>query len=179
MNINFSDINIYTTRKSSVNQFMKNFELIGKYSSIQDDYQSCHTIKRKDLSRTQQISPPRIYYITSLFDEPFLMLRKRTALDGKYNQPQADLKELRGHVFDFDELEGFCVDLAEQVCSVLNITCKFRIVHDGGFGSKNATTGRWNGEKNFSKKNKLFLMFFFQEWLVKSFLEQLIWRLHH
>ncbi len=152
MNINFSDINIYTTRKSSVNQFMKNFELIGKYSSIQDDYQSCHTIKRKDLSRTQQISPPRIYYITSLFDEPFLMLRKRTALDGKYNQPQADLKELRGHVFDFDELEGFCVDLAEQVCSVLNITCKFRIVHDGGFGSKNATTGRWNGEKNFSKK---------------------------
>jgi hypothetical protein len=75
------------------------------------------------------------------------MLRKRTALDGKYNHPQADLKELRGYVFNFDELEGFCVDLAEKVCSILNITCKFRIVQDGAFGSKNVTTGIWNGEK--------------------------------
>ncbi|CAF4809832.1 unnamed protein product, partial [Rotaria socialis] len=47
--------------------------------------------------------------------------------------------------FDFHELEGFCLDLAERVCSILNITCKFRIVHDGGFGSKNATSGTWDG----------------------------------
>jgi hypothetical protein len=76
------------------------------------------------------------------------MLRKRTVLHAKYSQPQADLKELHGHVLEFYELEGFCVDLAEKVCSILNITCKFRIVHDGGFGSQNATTGLWNGEKH-------------------------------
>jgi hypothetical protein len=147
INYNFTDVNIYTTRKSSVNRYVKQFELIGRYSSLHDDYQPCQNDKRKNLLRAQKASQQRVYYITSLFDEPFLMLRKRTALDGKYSEPQADLKELRGHVFNFDELEGFCVDLAEKVCSILNITCKFRIVQDGAFGSKNTTTGIWNGEK--------------------------------
>jgi hypothetical protein len=146
MNSNFANVNIYTTRKSNLNLYKKQIELIGRYSSIHDDYQSCHTDKRKDFS-IQKTSSPRIYYITSLFDEPFLMLRKRTALHTKYSQPKANLKELCGHVFDFNELEGFCVDLADEVCSRLNITCKFRIVQDGNFGSKDAATGIWNGEK--------------------------------
>jgi hypothetical protein len=147
INSNFTDVNIYTTRKSRLNLFKNQIELIGRYSSIHDDYQSCHTNKRKDLLKLSKTSSTRIYYITSVFDEPFLMLRKRTILHEKYSQPQANLKDLRGRVFDFDELEGFCVDLAEKVCSILNITCKFRIVQDGAFGSKNATTGIWNGEK--------------------------------
>ena len=140
------DVNIYTTRKSTVNQLPKQFDLIGRYSSVHDDYQSCQTTKRKDLSG-QKFIPSRIYYITSLFDEPFLMLRKGTEFHEKYSRPQADLKELRGHIFELDQLEGYCVDLAKQVCSILNITCKFRIVQDGTFGSKNTTTGIWNGEK--------------------------------
>lgn len=141
----FAAVNIYTTRKSSSNQLKKQIELVGKYSNSNDEYQSCQTDKRKDLSRIQKSSSSRIYYITSLFDEPFLMLRKRTALHIQFNQPRANFNELRGRVFDFHELEGFCVDLAEKVCSILNITCQFRIVHDGGFGSKNETTGIWNG----------------------------------
>jgi len=149
---NFADVNIYTTRKSRLNLFKNQIELIGRYSSIYDDYHSCHTDKRKDLLKLSQSSSTRIYYITSVFDEPFLMLRKRTILHEQYSQPQANLKELRGRIFDFDEVEGFCVDLAEKVCSILNITCKFRIVQDGAFGSKNATTGVWNGEK-YRKKN--------------------------
>lgn len=143
---NLADVNVYTTRKSTVNHVTKQFDLIGRYSSTHDDYQSCQTDKRKDLSRGEGLASPRVYYITSLFDEPFLMLRKGTSLHEKYSQPQADLKELRGRIFELDQLEGYSVDLAGEVCSILNITCKFRIVQDGGFGSKNTTTGIWNGE---------------------------------
>lgn len=142
---NLADVNIYTTRKSTVDQFAKQFELIGRYSSTLDDYQSCQTKKRKDFSGEKVIST-RIYYITSLFDEPFLMLRKGTELHEQYSRPQADLKELRGQIFEIEQLEGYCVDLAREVCSILNITCKFRIVQDGAFGSKNTSTGIWNGK---------------------------------
>ncbi|CAF1156157.1 unnamed protein product [Adineta steineri] len=142
---NLTDINIYAIRKSSLNIYKNQIELTGRYSSIHDDYQSCVTDKRAEYLRRYKVATSRMYYITSLFDEPFLMLRKRTDLHAKYSHPQADLKELRGRLFDFHELEGFCVDLAEKVCSILNITCKFHIVRDGGFGSKNASTGSWNG----------------------------------
>jgi hypothetical protein len=74
------------------------------------------------------------------------MLRRETNLHAEYNHPQANKEELRGHIFNLDELEGFCVDLAEKICSILNITCQFRIVQDGTFGSKNLSTGVWNGE---------------------------------
>ncbi|CAF1245495.1 unnamed protein product [Rotaria sordida] len=148
INSNITDVNIYSIKKSNSNLYKTQIELIGKYSSIHDDYQSCQTNKRKDLSRVQVVSSSsssKIYYITSLFDEPFLMLRKRTTSDTNVVQPAIDLKKLRGHTFEFHELEGFCLDLAEKVCSILNITCKFRIAQDGGFGSKNATTGTWDG----------------------------------
>jgi hypothetical protein len=143
--LNSPDVFIYTTKESTSTSFTKNVNLIGRYSSANDDYQSCQTNKRHDLLPIDKPSSARIYYITSVFDEPFLMLRKRTQFYSKFGQTQIDLKELRGHVFSFDELEGFCVDLAEKVCSILKITCRFRIVHDGAFGSQNATTGIWNG----------------------------------
>ncbi|CAF0723950.1 unnamed protein product [Adineta ricciae] len=138
---NLTDINVYTIRKPR----KQPVELIGRYNGANDEYHPCLIDKRKDLTKKERETSSRTYYITSLFDEPFLMLRKRTVLHTIYAQPQADLKDLRGHVFDFHEVEGFCVDLAEKVCSILNITCKFRIVQDGGFGSKNASSGIWNG----------------------------------
>jgi len=144
---NFADVNVFSTRKSSSNQFKKQIELIGRSSTINNVYQSCQIDKHKDLSSIEKSLSPKIYYITSLFDEPFLMLRKRTNLQVEYNQSQTDLIQLRGQIFNFDQLEGFCVDLAAKVCSVLNITCQFRIVEDGGFGSKNASTGIWNGKQ--------------------------------
>jgi len=147
INSNFVDVFIYATRKSSLNLYKNQIELIGRYSSIHNDYQPCHIDKRKDLSRIEKLTSSRIYYITSLFDEPFLMLRKQKDTHSRHNQSLVDLNELRGRVFDFHELEGYCVDLAEKVCSILNITCKFRIVHDGAFGSENASTGTWNGKK--------------------------------
>jgi len=138
----FADVNIYSTRKSSSNQFKKEIQLIGHYSTINNHYQSCN----KDLSGIGKVLSSKIYYITSLLDEPFLMLRKRTDLDAEYNHPEPNMKELRGRIFSLYELEGFCVDLAKEVCSILNITCQFRIVEDGHFGSKNSSTGIWNGK---------------------------------
>ncbi|CAF3438343.1 unnamed protein product [Rotaria socialis] len=145
INSDIADVNIFSIKKSNSNSFKRPVELIGKYSSIHDEYQSCNTNKRKDLPRTPIGSRSKIYYITSVFDEPFLMLRKYPTHNSTHPVPEIDLKKLQGRVFDFHELEGFCLDLAERVCSILNITCKFRIVHDGGFGSKNATSGTWDG----------------------------------
>lgn len=141
----YSDVNIYSTRKSLSNQYKKQIQLIGRYSILTKHYQSCYTDKSKDVLANEKSLSPRIYYITSLFDEPFLMLRKGTDLYEKYDHPQANMKELRGRIFNLNELEGYCVDLAEKVCSILNITCQFRIVKDGNFGSKNFSTGIWNG----------------------------------
>ncbi|CAF3366348.1 unnamed protein product [Rotaria sp. Silwood1] len=141
----FTYVNVFSTQISSLNQFKKQIQLIGRYSTINNQYQSCHRNKNKDLSLIQKSFQSKIYYITSLFDEPFLMLRKRTDLYIKYSQPHANLKELRGRIFDFHQLEGYCVDLAKKVCSTLNITCQFRIVPDGRFGSKNKSTGIWDG----------------------------------
>jgi hypothetical protein len=74
------------------------------------------------------------------------MLRKGTNLHEKYSDQQANINELGGRIFSLDEVEGFCVDFAEKICSILNITCQFRIVEDGNFGSKNSSTGDWNGK---------------------------------
>jgi hypothetical protein len=148
MPCNLADVNIYSTSKSSSNQYKKQIELIGRYSTLNNHYQSCIDVKQKDVSIIKNPSSLKVYYITSLFDEPFVMLRKRSGLHMKYNQPQTSLVELQGRIFDFHELEGFCVDLAEKVCSILKITCQFRIVQDGNFGSKNASTGIWNGKSS-------------------------------
>lgn len=140
-----ADANVFSMKKLSVNQWKYPIELIGRFSTMKNEYQSCREPKRHDTLVKQQGTPSRIYYITSLFDEPFLMLRKRPYLQTSYHPSQTNLEDLRGLTFDFHELQGYCVDLAEKICSVLNITCKFRIVQDGNFGSKNASTGLWNG----------------------------------
>lgn len=142
----FADINIYSKRGSSTRQYPQQIELIGRYSTMKNHYQSCSEDKSKDSIASPKTLSSKIYYITTLFDEPFVMLRKGTQLHAKYEHPQADLNELRGEILDFSQLEGFCVDLAEQICTILNITCRFRIVEDGNFGSKNSSTGIWNGQ---------------------------------
>lgn len=173
-----TDINIYSTKKSNLNLVKQQIELTGRYSTIDDDYKSCRTDKRKDLSKSQIGSKSKIYYITSVFDEPFLMLHRRTSIYQTFNQTEIDLKKLHGHIFEFHELEGFCLDLAVKVCSILNITCKFRIVQDGGFGSKDPVTGVWDGEIYLSS-SEISTIHFFKEWLVRLYREQLIWLLLH
>ena len=142
----YANVYIFSTRKFSSNQFKKQIELIGRYSTSKNQYQSCQVDEREDAANAQKLPSSRVYYITSLFDEPFLMLRRQANAPARHDEGQVSLRSLGGHVFDFGELEGYCVDLAEKICSILNITCQFRIVQDGNFGSKNASTGVWNGK---------------------------------
>ncbi|CAF1453624.1 unnamed protein product, partial [Didymodactylos carnosus] len=131
-------IDAYITRSSGINE--RQATHIGQYSE-KNGYKSCDYHKKK--STESSYFKHTTYYITSLFDEPFLMLSKKSGHYSRYNQK--DLKQLQGRIFDMNELEGYCVDLADKVCTILNITCKFRIVHDGNFGSKNGSTGLWDG----------------------------------
>jgi ABC-type amino acid transport substrate-binding protein len=51
-----------------------------------------------------------------------------------------------GQFFTFDQLEGYCVDLARFICkNKLGIECKFRIVKDNSFGAKPDNDQPWNG----------------------------------
>lgn len=152
---NFPYVNVFSTEKLSSNSLTKHVQLIGRYSTITNEYQSCYLDKKRDLYLRGKAFGSRIYYITGLFDEPFLMLRKGTDLYEKYSQPKADIKELSGNIFGFHEVEGYCVDLAEKVCAMLNITCQFRIVEDGRFGSKNKSTGVWDGKFLLIYKSKI------------------------
>ena len=145
---NLDYVNIFLTRKLPSNEINKQIQLVGRYSILDNNYQSCQNEKNDLFLTEKSTSSSKIYYITSLLDEPFLMLRKGTTLHEKYNHPQANMKELQGRIFNMNDLEGFCVDLAKEVCSILNISCKFRIAEDGNFGSKNKSTGIWDGKYN-------------------------------
>jgi ABC-type amino acid transport substrate-binding protein len=51
-----------------------------------------------------------------------------------------------GQFFTFEQLEGYCVDLARIICKErLHIRCKFRIVKDNLFGNKPGNDQPWNG----------------------------------
>lgn len=51
-----------------------------------------------------------------------------------------------GQYFTFDQLYGYCVDLARLICEKkLEIPCKFRIVKDNAFGARPANDQSWNG----------------------------------
>lgn len=54
--------------------------------------------------------------------------------------------DVGGQYFTFDQLYGYCVDLARLICEKkLEISCKFRIVKDNSFGNKPLNEQPWNG----------------------------------
>jgi ABC-type amino acid transport substrate-binding protein len=54
--------------------------------------------------------------------------------------------EAAGQFFTFDQLYGYCIDLARLICEKkLEIRCKFRVVRDNSFGNKPANDQPWNG----------------------------------
>ena len=56
------------------------------------------------------------------------------------------MSEAAGEFFTFDQLYGYCIDLARLICEKkLEIRCKFRIVKDNTFGNKPANDQPWNG----------------------------------
>jgi ABC-type amino acid transport substrate-binding protein len=68
--------------------------------------------------------------ITTVEDEPFLMIKKPK--DGEI---------LEGN----DRYEGYCVDLAKKIAEICNFTYEIRLVKDGQYGSYIEKTGEWNG----------------------------------
>lgn len=56
------------------------------------------------------------------------------------------LSEASGQYFTFDQLHGYCIDLARLICEQkLEIPCKFRIVKDNSFGNKPKNSQPWTG----------------------------------
>lgn len=54
--------------------------------------------------------------------------------------------EINGQYFTFDQLYGYCIDLARLICEKkLEIKCRFRLVKDNAYGSKLANDQSWNG----------------------------------
>lgn len=72
-------------------------------------------------------------------DEPFAMLNK-SALKN------ISIDDAAGQYYTFDQLYGYCVDLARLICEQkLEIPCKFRIVKDNSFGHKPSNDQPWTG----------------------------------
>lgn len=79
------------------------------------------------------------YHIFHFQDEPFTMLNESVL--GNISASDA-----AGRFFNFDQLYGYCIDLARLICEKkLEIRCKFRIVKDNLFGGKPASDQPWNG----------------------------------
>ncbi|CAF1368008.1 unnamed protein product, partial [Adineta ricciae] len=77
--------------------------------------------------------------ISTIIDEPFTMLNT-TALGNM------TVSEATGQYFTFDQLHGYCIDLARLICEQkLEIPCKFRIVKDNSFGNKPTNSQPWTG----------------------------------
>ncbi|CAF1255961.1 unnamed protein product [Adineta steineri] len=77
--------------------------------------------------------------ISTILDEPFTMLN----LSVIGNVSAADAA---GQYYTFDQLYGYCVDLARLICEEkLEIPCKFRIVKDNSFGNKPPNDQPWTG----------------------------------
>ncbi|UJR15747.1 hypothetical protein I4U23_002682 [Adineta vaga] len=77
--------------------------------------------------------------ISTIIDEPFAMLN--TSALGNMTASQA-----AGQYFTFDQLHGYCIDLARLICEQkLEIPCKFRIVKDNSFGNKPTNDQPWTG----------------------------------
>lgn len=69
----------------------------------------------------------KTYIITSILEEPFLMLKK----------PEPGKPELTGN----DRFIGYCKDLTELVAEQLNINYEIRLVSDGKYGARTPAGG--------------------------------------
>lgn len=77
--------------------------------------------------------------ISTIIDEPFTMIN--TTVVGNLSA-----SEIAGQYFTFDQLYGYCVDLARLICEKkLEIKCRFRLVKDNLYGNKLTNDESWNG----------------------------------
>ncbi|XP_074101156.1 glutamate receptor IB isoform X2 [Cotesia typhae] len=80
---------------------------------------------------TQEIEKNKTYIVTTIVEEPYIMLKK--------TDPE---KVLIGN----DQYEGYCKDLADLITAELGIKYELRIVRDGKYGTESPDTpGGWDG----------------------------------
>lgn len=80
-----------------------------------------------------------VYFFKPLQDPPYVFIKKE--YDEEVKQLKAEGKRVCGNHY----FEGFCIDLAQKVTEVLNITnYTICVVQDGQYGSIQANQ-TWNG----------------------------------
>ncbi|XP_063698302.1 glutamate receptor 1-like [Culicoides brevitarsis] len=85
--------------------------------------------KTPKLSAKQAIERNRTFIVTTIIEEPYIMLR----------EPE------KGKVLEGNErFEGYCKDLADIISERLEINYEIRLVKDNSYGSENAK-GEWDG----------------------------------
>ncbi|XP_069184022.1 glutamate receptor ionotropic, kainate 2 isoform X2 [Procambarus clarkii] len=62
-----------------------------------------------------------------------------------YNDPYIMLKESSEQLTGNDRFEGFCIDLLNEIASILKFNYTLVPVPENKYGNKNRTTGEWNG----------------------------------
>ncbi|XP_018318730.2 glutamate receptor 1 [Agrilus planipennis] len=88
-------------------------------------------IVAKYIRPTHFVQKNRTYIVTTIVEEPYIMLKK----------PEAG-EILIGN----DRFEGYCKDLADLIAKRIGINYELRIVKDGKYGSENSDVkGGWDG----------------------------------
>ncbi|XP_069950782.1 glutamate receptor ionotropic, kainate 2-like isoform X2 [Cherax quadricarinatus] len=62
-----------------------------------------------------------------------------------YNDPYIMLKESSKQLTGNDRFEGFCIDLLNEIASILKFNYTLVSVPDNSYGSKDKVSGEWNG----------------------------------
>ncbi|KAL0124437.1 hypothetical protein PUN28_006343 [Cardiocondyla obscurior] len=96
------------------------------------DSDGVHLIRTEELER---------YLYTSIKDKTF---RISTKLGAPYVMEVTD-SSARGVLIDQKRYEGFCIDLIEEIASILDFKYQFELVPDGKYGSYNEETKTWDG----------------------------------
>ena len=75
--------------------------------------------------------------MTTVLEKPYAMKRIKRIDDDDHGAPT--------HAINYHQLEGFCVDILEEVAAVVGFNYRLKVVDDGSYGKYVNATGRWNG----------------------------------
>ncbi|CAF2402152.1 unnamed protein product [Rotaria sp. Silwood2] len=127
--INYT-LNIYQVTMNRLPRNIGNFTL--------DEF-CLHDLSIVEGRQAHDFDKGRERIISTILDEPFTMLNASVV-------GNLTVSDALGQYFTFNELSGYCVDLARLICEKkLEIPCKFRIVKDNSFGNKPANDQPWTG----------------------------------
>ena len=80
-----------------------------------------------------------------VFDPTNIMANKTFVVTVLLNEPYAMLKEEKQQLYGNDRYEGFSIDMMDEIARILMFNVSYKIVRDLKYGSRDKTTGKWNG----------------------------------